>query len=82
MSIYRFYRIDASGRISHPPAEIECASDADAIAKSTDLLRAGWTSHTIEIWCGTRFIAQDTAPATSPLPAGRARPRCCGLQSA
>jgi hypothetical protein len=81
MSVYRFYRIDASGRISHPPAEIECPGDADAIARSNDLLRAGWAPHTIEIWCGSRFVTQDGAPAM-PSPASCASSAARGQRTA
>ena len=68
MSIYRFYRITPAGRIGQPPVEFECATDTDAVAKSCELLSSGWADHAIEIWCGSRFVGQNTAAALPPAP--------------
>ena len=60
MALYRFYPINAAGRVCAPGTELECASDAAAIEALPNLME-GLSG--LEIWHGTRRVA--TVMATS-----------------
>ena len=55
MANYRLYSVDAAGRISAPPAVIECATDAQAVAEAK--AKALILGLKVEVWQGDRVVA-------------------------
>jgi hypothetical protein len=53
--LYRFYPLDGAGRISGPPQDLECQSDADAHTIATSM-RGGQDG--VEVWVGTRKVVR------------------------
>jgi hypothetical protein len=51
--LYRFYKVDKTGRIAGMPEVVDCADDDDAIAKAKKTA----DSHGIEIWDLARRVA-------------------------
>ena len=60
MSVYRFFELDGDGKIRGIPAELDCASDDDALALVRTLLQCG-SSNALQVWLADRLIAQINA---------------------
>jgi hypothetical protein len=73
MATLRFYRIDRNGRIRRPPDILECAGDADALARAAERLTNDSDSSAIEIWDQARLLGVVSRPANAVADIGLSR---------